>query len=239
MIHVALRTDKSRKQSFLLHFEREDGDALRVAAIGGDMQGDVERQRGFAHGGTGGQNDQFAGTHAAGHLVVTIEAGAGALHAMGRVQEGVDAALSGVEDLLGADQSVVALRLSELEEGIFGRGENRLRVVLAQEAALGDFARSEDHLAQHRLAFDDLHVALDVEDLGQTVFERNHVAQAVHRFELGVAHQLVGYGDVIDLVAAGLEVQHAAKDTAMLVETEIVSIQTRCDRYELLVIEKD
>ena len=81
--HAGLFGDDARRQLFRRHFEREEADdaavdglhravGLDLAAIGlGDVEGDVGGERGLAHAGAAGDDDQVGGLQAA-HLVVEI-----------------------------------------------------------------------------------------------------------------------------------------------------------------------
>ena len=73
---------------------------------------------------------------------------------------------------------------------------------------------------------DEADVAIEVGDLREAVVERNQVAEAVAGFELAEFHELVGDGDAIDVLAALVEIAHAAEDAAMLFEAEVVGLES-------------
>ena len=104
------------------------------------MLRDVERQRGLAHGRPRSQNDQFAFVQAAGHFIQLQEAGAQALDALARIEKGVDAALEVVENSLGIDQRVAGARIAQLEQALFGAGQDLVGLLFADDAAVDQIA---------------------------------------------------------------------------------------------------
>ena len=74
---------------------------------------------------------------------------------------------------------------------------------------------------------------------GQAVVERNQVAEAVAGFELVELHELVGHGDAVDVLAALLQLAHAAEDAAMLLQAEVVGLQRAGGLDVQSVVEQD
>ncbi len=66
-VDLGVRGEHAHEQRFLRHFQREDADHFAVED--GGVLGDVHGQRGFAHRGARGDDDEIAGLEAAGHLV--------------------------------------------------------------------------------------------------------------------------------------------------------------------------
>src|SRR6185312_12414782 len=65
-------------------------------------------------------------------------------------------------------------------------------------------------------------VALQIVNLRKPIVERNKVAEAVHRLELAMLHQFVCQGNAVDLLAAILQVAHAAEDQPVFFKAEVV-----------------
>ena len=61
-------------------------------ALRRDVVRDVQGERRLAHGGTRGEDDQFAFVHAGGHLIELVEARADSLDALAGIEKDVDAA---------------------------------------------------------------------------------------------------------------------------------------------------
>ena len=184
------------EQRLLGHFQREDGDGL--LELQGNMLGDVQGERGFAHGGPRGDDAKIAAVHAAGHFVELGEAGADALDALAGVEEGADAALIALEDLAWVEEAGLDLRIAEFEEGLFGAGEDFAGLFLAEQGAVHHVLRGEDDAPQDGLVFDDADVAVEVGNLREAVVERDEVGEAVAGFQLVELHELVGDGDAVD-----------------------------------------
>ena len=104
------------------------------------MLRDVQRQRRFSHGGPRGQNHQLAFMQAAGHFVQLQEAGAEAFDALAGIEKGVDAALELVENALGIHQRIAGARVAQLEQALFGAGENLVGLLFADDAAVDQLA---------------------------------------------------------------------------------------------------
>ena len=79
----------------------------------------------------------------------------------------------------------------------------------------------------------------DIQDLRQAVVERNQVAEAVVRFQLVEAHQLVGHRDAVDALAALVQFADAGEDAAVLFQAEIVGLQLAGGLYIKAVVEQD
>jgi hypothetical protein len=221
-VHAGGGAQHAREQGLLRHFEREDGD--RFFQLERDVLGDVERERGLAHGGPGGHDAEVAGVQAAGHFIELGEAGADALDALAGVEEGIDAAFVAIENLRRGHQAALHAGFAEFEQGLLGAGQDRVGLLFPQQAAVHHVLRSEDDAPQNGLVLDDADVAVEVGDVGQAVVERHEVAEAVAGFELVELHQLVGDGDTVDAFPALLEFAHAAEDAAVLLEAEIVGL---------------
>ena len=158
---------------------------------------------------------------AAGHLIELRKARAEAADALAGIEKGVRAAGKAFDDTGGRRQLLVGGRLAQLQQRFFGRRQDLVRLLFADQAAVDDPLRAEDQLAQRGLVLDDADVAIEVGDLRQSVVERDQVTQAVHRFELALLHQLFGQRDAVDALAAAVQILHAAVNAAVLLEAKI------------------
>ena len=229
LIDARARAYHAGEQRFARHFEREDGNGLLLFRKHRHVLRDVQRERRFAHGGTRRQNHQLAFVQTAGHLIQLQEARAQAFDALAGIEKGVDAALEIVKNLLGIHQRVGVASVAQLEQALFGAGQDLVGLFLADDAAVDQIARSKDDAAQDSFVFDDADVALEVRERRQAFVERDQIGDAVHRFELVLLHQLVGDGDAIDAVAALVQLAHAEEDAAMLLQAEVFGFERARD----------
>src|SRR5271170_2180739 len=105
-------------------------------------------------------------------------------------------------------------------------------LLAAHQAAVDHVLRNDDDLPQQRLFFDDADITLNAGDLGQSVIERNQVADAVNRLKLAVPHQLVGKGHAVDDLPRVVQVRHTLEDAPVLLERKVFRRESSCDPYE-------
>ncbi len=227
------------EQALLRHFEREHGHCLRARAVRGHMLRHVQGERGLAHRGPRGENDQLAPVEAAGHFVELQEAGGDALDTARRIEERVDAALELLDDAAGIGQRVLRARLAELEQRLFGIGQDLFRLVGAEEAAVDDLLRGEDQPPLHGVLLEDLDVALEVEQLREAVIERDEIAESADAFQLADLHQVVGKRDAVDFLAAFMQAGHPREDAPIGFEGEVVGLDGRGDGEKRLRLQQD
>ena len=108
--------------------------------IGGDVLGDVEGEGGLAHGGARGEDEEFAAVQAAGHFIELGEAGADALDALAGIEKGVDAAFELLDDLAGVGEGILGLRFAQLEQRLFGGGQDLVGLLFAEQRAVDQSA---------------------------------------------------------------------------------------------------
>ncbi len=118
-VDAGLRAQHAVQQGFLGHFQRKDGDAF--AAQDSGVLGDVDGEGGFAHRGTGGDDDQVGLLQAAGHVVeigvVSLKAG----DASAALKELVEIAAKGLHgDGLDIGELLSAALLGDVEDAGFG-----------------------------------------------------------------------------------------------------------------------
>ena len=98
LVDPGLRGQHAAQQRLLAHFQAEDGDDGVV--IDGRVLGDVDGERGLAHGGAGGDDDELALLQAAGHAVELGEVGGQAGDFAALLVEVVDGAEGVLDDLV-------------------------------------------------------------------------------------------------------------------------------------------
>ncbi len=74
---------------------------------------------------------------------------------------------------------------------------------------------------------------------GQAFVERDQIADAVHRFELVLLHQLVGDGDAVDTLAAVVQLAHAQENAAVLLQAEVFGFERAGDLDIERVVHQD
>ena len=225
LIDTGARANQARQQGFLGHFKREDSDWLRVFRIQGDVLSDVQGKRRFAHGGAGGQNEELAAVQAAGHFVQLEKSSGNAFVSLAGVKKGVEAALEGFDDAIGADERVFIDGLAHLQQGFFGVGADNVGVVLADQGLVTQLLADENDVPQLRLFMNDADIAVKVNQLRQAIVQRDDVAESIDRFELALAHELVRKTDAVDTLTTLEEFSHAGENAAMLFEAEVLGLE--------------
>ena len=157
----------------------------------------------------------------AGHFVQFEKTGAQALDALAGVEKDVEAAFVLFDNPLGIEERIGRARVAQLEQTLFGAGQDLIGLVFGAQATIDQRLRSEDDAPQDGLVLDDPDVALQIGEHRQAFVQRYQVADAIHRFELILLHQLVGHGHAIDLLAALIQLAHAQEDAPMLFQAEI------------------
>ena len=225
-VHAGLRAQHAVEQGFLRHFQREDGDAF--AALDGGVFGDVDGEGGFAHGGTGGDDDEVGLLQAAGHVVeigvVSFQAG----DASAALEELVEIAAEGLHgDGADVGELLPAALLGEVEDAGFG-GVDDLGGGAGLLQGLGDDGvGGVDEAAQHRFVAHDADVVLQRGAARHAVGERGQVAGAADGVEFLVAQQLLGEGDDVDGAVGLGEIGDALVDAAMGVEEKVLGLEGR------------
>jgi hypothetical protein len=82
----------------------------------------------------------------------------------GREESG-DAAFVFLEDLRRTDEAGLDLGIAELEEGLFGAGQDLAWLFLAEQAAVHHVLRGENDAPQDGFVLDDADVAIEIGDL--------------------------------------------------------------------------
>src|SRR4029077_1672694 len=99
------------------------------------------------------------------------EASADALNPLARIEERVQAALVFVDNLRRSNQPGLQLRLAQLEQRLFGAGQNLRWLFVRVDAAVHQVLRREDNLPQNFFVLDDPDIAFDVERVWQSIVE--------------------------------------------------------------------
>ena len=97
---------------------------MPAALVDGNVLGDVEGQRRFAHAGPGGQDHQLRIVQAAGQVVVIHEAGFEAAVSMLMLHAGVDARERIVQHFAHGPDLRVALGVEDAKHALLGAGEH-------------------------------------------------------------------------------------------------------------------
>src|ERR1700738_2236784 len=111
----------------------------------------------------------------AGHLIKLSEPGTDPFDAPAGIQKGVEAALKLFDNLGGVGERIRRARLAQFQQALFGAGQDLVGRFLLEASAVDGLLRSENDLAEERLVLNDLDVAVQVGDPGQTVVERNEI----------------------------------------------------------------
>ena len=200
-VHLRVRGQHAHEQRFLRHFQREDADHFAVED--GGVLGDVHGQRGFAHRGTRGDDDQVGGLKAAGHLVELGVVGGEAGDLLAAGVEFVERAEGVLDDRRDVDEALAEAVLGELEDALLGAVDDLFGFVGVVDGFGDGVLRDVDEAAQQRLVAHDADVVLDGGPVGNAVDERRQIGDSADGFDLFAAVEFLGERDHVDR-AAGL-----------------------------------
>jgi hypothetical protein len=116
LVHPGLRGQHAAQERLLAHFQAENGH--RGAVVDGRVLGHIDGQRGFAHRGTGGDDNQLALLKAAGHAVQFDEVGGQAGNLAALLVEIVDGAEGVLDDLVERLETVAEAFLGSLHHPV-------------------------------------------------------------------------------------------------------------------------
>ena len=213
----------AHEQRFLRHFQREDADYFAVED--GSVLGDVHGQRGFAHRGARGDDDQIAGLEAAGHLVELGVVGGESGDLLAAGVEFVERAEGVLDDRRNVGEALAETVLGELEDALLGAVDDLFGFVGVVDGFGDGQLRDVDEAAQQRFVTNDADVVLDAGPVGNAVDERREVRNAADCLDLLAAIELLGKGDHVNRAASLLQIAHAREDAAMGVEREVVGLK--------------
>ncbi len=198
LIDASERGDHAQRQRFRRHFHAEDGARLVRAERG--VLGDVDGQRGLAHGRPARNDDQVAGLQTRGHFIEFLESGCDAGHLAVGVIQLVDAIDHVRQNALDRSESDFAARtaLGDFEHRALGFIDDfaRFAPFRLERRADDEIARG-DELAQHRALAHDVRIGANVGGGGRIARQRSQVGQAANLIQKPVALQMSGQGDGI------------------------------------------
>ena len=235
-VDIGVGGEQAHQQRFLGHFQAEDGHAMSGH---GHALGDVQRQRGFAHGGPRRQDNQLGGLEAGGHVVKRVIAGGQAGDGAAFGDQAVQPLVVFLHQLLDGDEALADAVFSQAEDFGFRRVEHFVRVQLRFERALLDGMRGLDEVAQDGFLFDDARVVADVGDARHAVHERGEIGRASGGFQLALAAQLFGEREQVDGLAGRAELDHAVEDAPVVIREKVFAAQGFQRRGQALVIEQN
>ena len=156
------------------------------------------------------------------HLVELGETGADALDATARIEKCVQTARIILDDVERGHQPLFRARFAQLEQRLFGPGEDVRGVFFARQRAVHQMLRGDGDPAKNRLVPNDPGVAVEIGNLRQSVVERDQIAEPVHRFQFAETEQFVRHRHAVDLFVARVQFAHPPEDAAVLFEREIL-----------------
>ncbi len=188
-----------RSSDSLRHFEREDGDDLRVAD--GAVLRDVDGPCGLAHRGARGDDDELAALQAGGHLVEldVVRGEAGDLAAL--LVERVDRTEAVGDDVGDRGEAALDRGVGYVSELGFDVVEDRGCVLGLVGGGGHALVEDAEELAEQALVLDDADVGLDVGVARDAFGEVREVCGAADGVELLAAVERVHDGDGVDGVA--------------------------------------
>ncbi len=232
---VGLGRQDPQRQLLLAHLEREDAD--RQPLVEGGILGHVERQRGLAHAGAAGDDDQVGGAQAARLVVQVVEAGGHADQAVGGPLLEVGHGL--LDDPPETHEAALDRLLAQAQDRLLGPAQRLLRDQPAVETVAGDGAAGLDQPPADRALLDDLDVGVEPPQIGQVDVERRRDRRAPPTPSRCLRLSSCACSVRRSTSVPGcLQVEHRLVDHAVALGVEILRRQPRRDRRDQARIEQ-
>jgi hypothetical protein len=212
------------------HFQGED-DAGEVV-VGGDGLDHVHSEGGFAHGGSGGDDDHFAVLEAVEHVVEVEEAG-------------FEAALAAVfdhfedfmEDAFEGDDGAADFFLGDFEDAFFGLIDDEVGLFVWGVGVAEDVVGGGDELAEEEFFTDDAGVVDGVGGGGDGVEDLGEVGDAADFVEELAFGEFLAEDDGVDGSVLFVEFEEDVEDDLVVGLEEGVAIDEGDDVADGLFIE--
>ena len=236
-VDLRLCCQHPQEQLLLGHLQAEDAD--RHVGLHAKMLGDVQHERGLAHGRPPGDDGQIRGLeprrqgvdvdkparHTGDQPLVLLQLFDGreaALHEVAQRHEpGVDVVIGDGEDLL--------LRLIQDQVGR----------VLCAVGRFEDPVGGEDQVAEGRLLLDDPRVVPYVSRAGNPIHEPGDVGRPADAVEVPRPPELILQGDQVYRLTPFVEIDHLVKNAPVRVPKEVVSVNQLRRLVERVVVDQD
>ena len=127
--------------------------------------------------------------------------------------------------------------LADLEQDRLRTIDGGLGVVRLLIADRRDLACRGDQVAQHRLAFDDPRVVLDMHRRRDHVHHGGQVCRPTDGIQPLAASELITKGDEVDRLALCVEREHGLVDVGVLLAVEVRGVQEVCDLQDRVGID--
>ncbi len=193
--------------------------------VDGRVLRDVDGQRGFAHRGAGGDDDQLALLQAAGHAVEFGEVSGQAGDLAALLVEIVDGAEGILDDLVERLETVAEAPLGSLHQSRFNFADHvddRVGLI----GRLGNGQRADGHEpARQALFLDDANILFDDRTARQSFRQAGQVGHAADGVPLLVAVQFGGQRHNVHGPLGVHQLGHAQEDAAVRVEGKIVGFE--------------
>ena len=174
VIHKALRGHQTHDQLFPGHFQGEKGHRA-VGILFRHVEGNVQRNGGFTHTGTGGNQQQVRLVETVDFFVQVPEARGKARDVAAGQRQLVEPVVNLQKDSADVLQAFAAAAFPQGENLLFGGFQNVLGRAHAVIDGLGDLAGGGGHIAQQRLVPDDFRVLHDVGSRGGDLHQLHDV----------------------------------------------------------------
>ena len=179
------------------------------------MLDNIQRERGFAHAGAGGENREFAVLQAAGFVVVVGEAGFDAAETVLVLHARIEPRETAFDNIADAFSLRVAFGIEDAEHALFGAGEHFARIDAGFVGVLNDVGAGVDQRAKDRFISNDAGVVLGMSGRGYVLAQFEQERRAADRFILARIFEKLAQQRRIDLLAALVEREHVAEDCAV------------------------
>ncbi len=239
----ALRVDprfgreQARDEFLARHLEREDCDRALLLARHGDRH--RQRHRGLPHRRAGRQDDEVSGLETGRVLVDVAETRRHAGAVAVAVIEPVDLLERPLEELVNRDELAMALVAPDVVDDLLGAVDRAVDVLFVLEADLGDHRPGVDQPAQGRLLANDLGVVLGRGGGRHRLHQGAEIREAADSLEGVAVTKLFGDRDLVERLAAFVELKEPGVDRLVDVRVEIRRPHDLADGCHHLAVDED
>ncbi len=205
------------------HLQRED--RRRGVRVDRHVAREVRHERGLAHAGTSGHDDQVAGLQTGQQGVEIAEPRRDPRELLLTVLDRLEVDHRLVDQVAHVGDLILVLAAGDVVDPLLRLVGDALGIVGAGVAELHDVGRGGDQPAQQRRLGHDLRVVTRARRGRHLVDEVTDVQGTADGLEIAAALQLLGHGDHVDGVAVGVDPPDRVVDRAMGGSVEVVGVE--------------
>ena len=219
------------------HLKAENPNAF-LGAQGG-AAGNIERQCGLAHRGSGRDHHQVGGLEPGGQLVEPGEPRGNPRYHLLLPGRRLDLLESGLGQLAEADKAGPDLGFGDVEDRPLGAVQHVLHLVLLLVAGGDDLVGLLDQSTQGGFFLHDAGVVLQVGQAGDFIDQRRYEGTAANGFQLSDSVNGIGQGHQVNGLGALQQRHHLLEECPVAAEVEVLVTQQLDRLVNEVVVQQD